>query len=75
MLTVIANSIYHFDMRKSDAIEFFGGAQQLANVLGLKSRQAIYAWPEEVPELYQYKLAHLTAGKLPLSDHLQERPQ
>ena len=53
-------------MQKSEAIKFFGGAQQLANALGLKSRQAIYAWPEKVPDLYQYKLHHLSGGQLPL---------
>jgi hypothetical protein len=62
-------------MQKSEAIEHFGGATKLANALGLKSRQAIYAWPEEVPELYQYKLYHLTRGKLPLSPGLKARPQ
>ena len=29
-------------MRKSDAVEHFGGAAKLASALGLKSRQAIY---------------------------------
>lgn len=63
-------------MQKTDAIRHFGGAQKLAAALGLKSRQAIYAWPEEVPELYQYKLYHLSDGKLPLSPELEKgRPQ
>lgn len=59
-------------MQKSDAIEMFGGATKLAKAVGLKSRQAIYAWPEEVPDLYQYKLHHLSGGKLPLSPRLEQ---
>ena len=54
-------------MQKTEAIKHFGGAQKLASALGLKSRQAIYAWPDVVPELYQYKLHHLSRGKLRLS--------
>lgn len=54
-------------MLKADAIKHFGSATKLAHALGLKSRQAIYAWPEIVPELYQYKLHHLSEGKLTLS--------
>jgi hypothetical protein len=60
-------------MQKTDAIRHFGGAQKLASALGLKSRQAIYAWPEEVPELYQYKLYHLSGGKLRLSTGLPQQ--
>lgn len=60
-------------MQKTDAIRHFGGAQKLATALGLKSRQAIYAWPEEVPELYQYKLFHLSNGELRLSRNLMSR--
>jgi len=54
-------------MQKSAVIEFFGSAQKVAAAVGLKSRQAIYAWPPEVPELYQYRLHRLSGGKLPLS--------
>lgn len=53
-------------MLKSEAIEFFGGAPKLGRLLGL-TRQAIHAWPEVVPDLYQYKLHHLSEGRLPLS--------
>lgn len=52
-------------MLKSQAIEFFGGTPSLARVLGL-TRQAIHAWPQTVPDLYQYKLHHLSDGKLPI---------
>lgn len=58
-------------MLKTDAIAFFGGAQQVARAAGLKTRQAIYFWPKVVPELYQYKFHYLSRGRLPLSRHLQ----
>lgn len=63
-------------MQKADAIRHFGGVQKLAHAVGLKSRQAVYLWPDEVPEKYQYKLHHMTGGQLPLSPHLEgpERP-
>jgi hypothetical protein len=49
---------------------------KLARALDL-SRQAIHKWPDEIPELYQYKLHHLTGGKLGLSEGLPKegRPQ
>lgn len=59
-------------MQKADAIRYYGSAQKLAHALGLKSRQAIYCWPDEVPDLYQYKLHHMTGGELSLSPHLEE---
>ena len=62
---------YHGEMQKSEAIRFFGSAQKVADAVGLKSRQAIYAWPEEVPDLYQYKLHHLSGGELELSPGLE----
>lgn len=62
-------------MQKLDAIRHFGGAAKLAHALGLKSRQAIYAWPDEVPELYQYKLNHLSGGELELSPRLEQPPK
>lgn len=58
-------------MLKTDAIEFYGGAQKLARVAGLKTRQAIYFWPKVVPDLYQYQLYYLSRGRLRLSRHLQ----
>jgi len=59
-------------MQKSEVIEFFGSAQKVAQVVGLRSRQAIYAWPEEVPELYQYRLHRLSGGKLKLSPQFED---
>ncbi len=50
-------------MLKSAAIEHFGGAVKLGKLLGL-TRQAIYMWPDVVPDLYQYKLHHLSGGQL-----------
>lgn len=52
-------------MQKAQAIEHFGGVTKLAAKLGV-SRQAIHAWPEIVPDLWQYKLHYLSDGKLPL---------
>lgn len=58
-------------MRKADVISYYGSAQKAANAVGLKSRQAIYAWPEVVPEAYQYKFFRVTGGKLSLSPGLE----
>jgi hypothetical protein len=61
-------------MLKTEAIKHFGSAQKLAHACGLKSRQAVYLWPDEVPEKYQYKLHHLTGGALELSPSLSVAP-
>lgn len=61
-------------MEKREAIQHFGSVIKLAAALGL-SRQAIYLWPERVPDLYQYKLHHMSGGVLPLSDQQAERNQ
>lgn len=60
-------------MQKADAIRHFGSVAKVAKAVGLKTRQAVYMWPEEVPDLYQYKLHHLSKGKLKLSPHLLEQ--
>lgn len=60
-------------MRKSEAIEHFGGAAKLAKMLDL-TRQAIYMWPDEVPDLYQYKLHYLSKQQLPLSPGIAPSP-
>jgi hypothetical protein len=58
-------------MLKEEAIKHFGNMARLAKAIGV-TRQAVYQWQgPEVPELYQYKLHHLTRGALPLSPHLQ----
>jgi hypothetical protein len=59
-------------MQKAIAIEYFGGITKLAARLGI-SRQAIHAWPEEVPDLYRYKLHYLSDGKLAV-DHVVPKP-
>lgn len=60
-------------MKKSDAIAFFDGSpKKLAEAVGLKSRQAIYKWPEEVPDLYQLTLHKLSDGRLKLSRHIRD---
>lgn len=53
-------------MTKAEALDFFGGPTKLGALLGL-TRQAIWSWPDEVPDLYQYKLHHMSAEKLPLT--------
>ena len=52
-------------MRKKEAVEFFGGPTKLGRLLGI-TRQAIHQWGDEVPDLYQYKLHHLSDGSLPI---------
>lgn len=60
-------------MQKSEAIEHFGGVAKLAGLLDL-TRQAIYMWPEQVPDLYRYKLHVLSGGKLPLGEDKPSGP-
>ena len=60
-------------MKKSEAIEHFGGVARLAGLLDL-TRQAIYMWPDHVPDLYQYKLHILSDRKLPI-EQSQDRQQ
>jgi len=50
-------------MKKQDAIEHFGDAVKLAKALGI-SKQAVYKWPDVVPEGRQYQLEIVTQGKL-----------
>lgn len=52
-------------MQKADAVNHFGGVGKLAAQLGI-SRQAIHAWGETVPELWAYKIHHLSEGNVPL---------
>jgi hypothetical protein len=53
-------------MQKSAAANYFGGVPKLARVLGV-TRQCVYKWPDQVPDLYQYKLHFLSDYKLPVS--------
>lgn len=50
-------------MRKIDAIEFFGGVRQVAELLGVTDK-AVYGWPDKVPELRARQLADLSYGNL-----------
>jgi hypothetical protein len=52
-------------MDKASAIQHFGGITKLAEQLGI-SRQAIHAWPENVPDRWAYQLHYMSAGALPL---------
>lgn len=58
-------------MLKADAINHYGSAQKVAEACGLSTRQAVYGWPKEVPETYQFRLHYDSGGKLKLSRHLQ----
>lgn len=62
-------------MDKATAIQYFGGITKLAEKLEI-TRQAIHAWPDEVPDRWRYKLHYLSDGKLPLDQRRPEdRPQ
>ena len=50
-------------MKTKTAIDHFGSRQALADALGI-SREATYGWGEIVPELRQYQLQVITAGRL-----------
>ena len=50
-------------MKTKDAIDHFVSREALADALHI-DRTAIYHWGEYVPELRQYQLQVLTAGKL-----------
>jgi hypothetical protein len=71
-LTCGVKRTYHVGMQKADAIRHFGSVAKVAEAAGLKTRQAVYLWPEEVPDLYQYKLHHVSGGKLKLSPRLDK---
>ena len=49
-------------MNKSQAIEHFGSVSALAQALGV-TYEAVRQW-DDVPELRQYQLEHLTGGSL-----------
>lgn len=57
-------------MTKSEAINFFGGASNLARALGL-TPHAIYQWPAKVPARAQWPIAVISNfNLLPDSDLL-----
>lgn len=61
-------------MRKSDAINHFGGVKILANKLGVTD-VAIYRWKDDlVPKGRAYELEKLTRGKLKVDPTLYQKP-
>lgn len=60
-------------MLTSNAIRHYGSAQRVAEACGLGTRQAIYRWPREVPDLYQFRLHYDSSGKLKLSPRLRRK--
>lgn len=50
-------------MKTSEVIEYFGGARQAAEALGV-STQAIYAWGDEVPKPRQGHVELASKGKI-----------
>lgn len=50
-------------MKKTDVIEYFGGASATARALRI-SRQALYKWPEELTERIAFRVELATNGKL-----------
>lgn len=58
-------------MTRSEAIEFFGSASELARKLGI-SYEAVRQWPEEkIPLLRQYEIRDLSSGVLKISKYDQ----
>ncbi len=50
-------------MKTAEVIEFFGGARQTAEALGV-STQAIYSWGDEVPKSRQGHVELASKGKI-----------
>lgn len=52
-------------MTKSEAIALFGSPNALRLALGLKTRQAIYMWPDDkpIPEAHELKIRHVLKPK------------
>ncbi|MBU6956071.1 Cro/CI family transcriptional regulator [Hahella sp. HN01] len=50
-------------MKKTEAVQFFGSQQALADVLKLH-KSAISQWGEIIPELRALQLENITGGKL-----------
>lgn len=50
-------------MKTKDVLEFFGGARQTAEALGL-SASAVYLWGEEVPRTRQAHIELVSKGRL-----------
>ena len=50
-------------MNKQAAIDYFGSVKDLAEALNI-STQAIYKWPDRVPELQAMRIDRLTEQRL-----------
>ena len=50
-------------MEKQKVIEYYGSVAQVADILGL-TRQAIYTWPDPIPEKNAARLERITEGAL-----------
>ena len=62
------------NIKKSDAINFFGSKVAIANILGT-SKQAVGQWPDVIPEQSAWPLYYLTKGKIPAEICLPEETQ
>lgn len=51
------------DMKKQDAIDFFGSITKLADAIGC-AQSSIYDWSDVVPFPRQHQLESITGGKL-----------
>ena len=49
-------------MKTEDAIKAFGSPKELAAALGI-TREAIYQWGDDVPELRAYQIRELLAAR------------
>jgi hypothetical protein len=50
-------------MKKSAVIQYYGSVKTVADALGI-STQAVYGWPERVPERSAARLDRMTHGEL-----------
>ena len=50
-------------MKKQEVINHYGSVRATANALGL-SRQAVYLWPDTVPEIQAWRASHESGGEL-----------
>ncbi|MFQ2178135.1 Cro/CI family transcriptional regulator [Aeromonas veronii] len=55
-------------MKKTDAINYFGSASELAKKLNI-SEAAISQWGQNVPQGRAYQIEVLTGGKLKADQH------
>lgn len=59
-------------MKKETAITHFKTVRALADALGI-TREAIYQWGDDVPELWAYKLQCITFGAITVLDRRNRR--